>query len=270
MVSAGEAGGVLGIVLVRLSEFAERERKLKTAVSSALFYPAILMIMSSIALLILTLFVIPKFTIMFSEMNVTLPLPTRILIGFTNFVKAHWWMVLVALITITVLFRFYAKSENGKKEIDRIKIQTPLLGHMFRAFALARFSRTLSTLLENGVLMLTALKIVKETIGNRVYRDAIETCAHELEHGSTLALPMGKSGVFPSLLTHMISIGEESGSPEEMLIKLAEYYDTEVKKYLDRITSVLGPIVILIMGLIIGSMAVSIILPILEASTMLG
>lgn len=270
MVSAGEAGGVLGIVLSRLAEFSERERRLKTAVSSALFYPAILIIMSSIALLILTLFVIPKFTVMFAEMEVPLPWPTRILIAFTNFIKARWWAIFGTLLATAMAFRSYAKSEKGKKALDHLKIQLPLLGGMFRAFALARFSRTLGTLLENGVVMLTALKIVKETIGNLVYKDTIATCAQELEHGSTLALPMERSGVFPALVTHMIAIGEESGSPEGMLNKLAEYYDTEVKKYLDRITGILGPIVILIMGLIIGSMAVSIILPILEASTMLG
>ena len=270
MVKAGEAGGVLGVVLERLAEFAERQRLLKTEVTSALFYPAILLVLSIGAVAILMTFVIPKFTSMFAELDVELPGPTRFLIGITSFLSVYWWIILAAVIGSVVGLRQYISTESGQLTFDRVKIKLPIIGIVFSNFALVRFTRTMATLLENGVILLPALRVVKDTIGNSVYGNAVETAEQEIERGSTLSRELERSAVFPPLLTHMVAIGEESGDPEQMLTKLSVYYDLEIKKNLERLTNSIGPLVILFMGLLIGFIAVAMILPIFEASTALG
>ena len=270
MVKAGEAGGVLGVVLERLAEFAERQRLLKTEVTSALFYPAILLTLSIGAVAVLMTFVIPKFTGMFAELDVELPGPTRFLIGITNFLSVYWWIILVVGIGGGFALRQYVRTESGKLTLDRVKIKLPVIGIIFSNFALVRFTRTMATLLENGVILLPALRVVKDTIGNLVYANAVATAEQEIERGSTLSRELERSTVFPPLLTHMVAIGEESGDPEQMLTKLSVYYDLEIKKNLERLTNSIGPLVILLMGLLIGFIAVAMILPIFEASTSLS
>ena len=270
MVKAGEAGGVLGVVLERLAEFAERQRLLKNEVTSALFYPAILLVLSIGAVAVLMTFVIPKFTGMFAELDVALPGPTRFLIGVTNFLSFYWWIILIAGIGGFVTLRQYIRTASGQLTFDRVKLKLPIIGIIFSNFALVRFTRTMATLLENGVILLPALRVVKDTIGNSVYGTAIANTEQEIERGSTLARELERSAVFPPLLTHMVAIGEESGDPEQMLTKLSVYYDLEIKKNLERLTSSIGPLVILFMGLVIGFIAVAMILPIFEASTSLS
>jgi type II secretory pathway component PulF len=270
MVRAGEAGGVLGVVLDRLAEFAERQRLLKTEVTSALFYPAILLGLSVIAVTILMTFVIPKLTGMFAELDVELPTPTRFLISVTDFLSAYWWVILIGGIGGVFGARQYVRTETGHFTYDRLKIKFPAIGVIFSNFALVRFTRTMGTLLENGVVLLPALRVVKDTIGNLVYRNAVANAEQEIERGATLSRELEGSGVFPPLLTQMLAIGEESGNPEQMLAKLSEYYDMEIKKNLERLTNSIGPLVILFMGLLIGFIAVAMILPIFEASTALG
>ena len=270
MIRAGEAGGILGAVFERLASFSERQRMLKNAVISAMFYPAILFGLSVIILVVLTMFVIPKFTAMFAEMQVALPLPTRILIGLTGALRRWWPLILGGLAAIGFGLRQYARTEKGKMVIDKLKISAPLVGPIFRAFALARFTRTMGTLLENGVVLLDSLEVVKGTIGNLVYQKAVEECIEEVKHGATLAKVMKEQGIFPEMVINMVAIGEESGRPEVMFNKLADFYDAETRKYLERVTSSLGPIVVLIMGVMIGFMAVAMVLPIFEASTALG
>ena len=270
MVKAGEAGGVLGVVLERLAEFAERQRLLKTEVTSALFYPAILLVLSIGAVAVLMTFVIPKFTGMFAELDVALPGPTRFLIGITNFLSVYWWIILIAGIGGVVALRQYIRTESGRLAFDRVKLKLPILGTIFSNFALVRFTRTMATLLENGVILLPALRVVKDTIGNSVYGNAVANAEEEIERGSTLSRELERSAAFPPLLTHMVAIGEESGDPEQMLTKLSVYYDLEIKKNLERLTNSIGPLVILFMGLLIGFIAVAMILPIFEASTSLS
>ncbi|MCZ6676726.1 MAG: type II secretion system F family protein [Candidatus Poribacteria bacterium] len=267
MVKAGEAAGVLGVVLARLAEFSERQRFLRSEVTSALFYPAILLVLSGGAVAVLITFVIPKFTSMFAELGVELPGPTRLLISVTDFLSAYWWVILIGGIGAVLALRQYMKTESGRLVLDRLKLKLPIIGGVFSTFALVRFTQTMATLLENGVVLLPALRVVKDTMGNLVYSHAVAEAEREVERGSTLSRELESSGVFPPLLTHMIAIGEESGNPEQMLAKLAEYYDMEIKKNLVRITNSIGPLVILFMGLLIGFIAVAMILPIFEAST---
>ncbi len=270
MVKAGEAGGVLGEVLERLAEFAERQRLLKNQVVSALFYPAILFGLMVIAVIVLMILVIPKFTEMFAEFNQDLPLPTQILMSVSGAFANFWWLGLLAITVIATFLRQYLRTENGKVMLDRIKLKIPLVGPVFSTFAIVRFTRTMATLLENGVRMLPALKVVKDTIGNKVYSNIISDAEREVEQGSTLSRELGQSKDFPTLVTHMIAVGEESGEPVNMLSKLSEYYDMEIRKNLERLTSSISPLVILIMGLMIGFIAVAMILPIFEAQQIIG
>ncbi len=270
MVKAGETGGVLGEVLERLAEFAERQRLLKNQVISALFYPAILFGLMVTAIIVLMVLVIPKFTAMFEEFGGELPLPTQILISVSNGFASFWWVGLLGISIIATFLRQYLRTENGQFLLDSIKIKIPLIGPVFSTFAIVRFTRTMATLLENGVRMLQALKVVKDTIGNKVYSHIISEAEQEVEQGSTLSRELEKSKDFPSLVTHMIAVGEESGEPVTMLKKLSDYYDMEIRKNLERLTSSISPLVILIMGLLIGFIAVAMILPIFEAQQALG
>ena len=270
MVKAGEAGGVLGEVLERLAEFAERQRLLRNQVVSALFYPAILFGLMVTAVIVLMILVIPKFTQMFLEFNAELPLPTQILISVSDAFANFWWLGLLAISVIATVLRQYLRTETGKILFDRIKLRIPLVGPVFSTFAIVRFTRTMATLLENGVRMLPALQVVKDTIGNKVYSNAITEAEREVEQGSTLSRELGQNKDFPTLVTHMIAVGEESGEPVTMLSKLSDYYDMEIRKSLERLTSSISPLVILIMGLLIGFIAVAMILPIFEAQQALS
>ena len=270
MVRAGESGGVLGLVLERLAEFAERQRLLKNDVVSALFYPVILLALSVSAVAVLMILVIPKFTAMFNDLGVELPLPTRILIGATDAFQTYWWLGLLAIIVGVAGLKQYLRRETGQVWFDRLKLRLPLIGPIFSTFAIVRFTRTMATLLENGVRMLPALQVVKDTIGNKVYSNVVAAAETEVEQGSSLARELGRSKDFPEFVTHMVAVGEESGEPVHMLSKLSEYYDLEIKKSLERLTGSIGPLVILLMGLVIGFIAVAMILPIFEANQLLS
>lgn len=270
MVKAGEAGGVLGVVLERLSEFAERARLLKNEVISSLFYPAILFASSIIALAVLTIFVIPKLTVMYADMGVDLPRLTQFLIAATNFVSVYGWILLVGCVAIALGIRQFVRTESGRLTFDRLKLKLPLVGSVFSNVALVRFTRTMATLLENGVVLLSALRVVKDSIGNQAYSNAVTESEKGIERGSSLSRELQESNVFPSLVTHMITVGEESGNLEQMLAKLSTYYGVEVKKDLERLTSSIGPLVILVMGVVIGFIAVAMILPIYGATDLVA
>ena len=270
MVRAGESGAVLGVVLERLAKFSERQRLLKAEVISALFYPAILFTLSLCVIVFLVLVVIPRFADMFADLGVDLPLPTRLLIGIVGFVKSYWWGLVIGGTAITLGSLQYFRTDNGRLVFDILKLKLPLLRGVFSNFALVRFTRTMSTLLENGVLLLPALRVVKGTIGNLVYSNAIDRAEKEIEQGSTLARELQESAVFPPLVVHMIGVGDESGNPEQMLAKLADYYDLEVQQTLQRLMGAIAPLVYLIMGVVVGLIAVAIILPVFRASTSLA
>jgi len=270
MIRAGEASGGLGEVLQRLAEFAERQRNLTNEVVSALFYPIILMGMSVSAVALFMDLVVPKITSIFDAMGGELPGATQILIGVADFTSSYWWAVSGGIVIATILGRQFAQTDSGEVFFDRIKLRLPIFGQVFSTFAIVRFTRTMATLLENGVVLLPALSVAKDTVGNRVYKDTIAKAEAQIEAGSTLAYELEQDGSFPDLVIHMVTIGEESGAPEQMLTKLSEYYDAEVRKTLERITGSLGPLVILVMGLIIGFIAVAMMLPIFDASSMIG
>ncbi len=243
---------------------------LKAEVISALFYPVILFTLSLGVIVFLVLVVIPRFADMFADLGIDLPLPTRLLIGTVGFVKSYWWGLMIGGAATILGILQYSRTEGGKLVFDILKLKLPLLRAVCSNYALVRFTRTMSTLLENGVLLLPALRVVKGTIGNLVYSNAVAQAEKGLEQGSTLSRELQESAVFPPLVVHMVGIGDESGNPEQMLAKLADYYDLEVQQTLQRLTSAIGPLVILIMGVIVGLIAVAIILPVFRASTSLA
>ncbi|MFC1712093.1 type II secretion system F family protein [Candidatus Poribacteria bacterium] len=270
IIRAGETGGVLGLVLARLADFSEKQRKLKSAVIAALFYPLILVFVGVSIGLVLTLFVIPRLSSMFEELGSALPWPTQVLMGFTGFIRGYWWLILLVIVGFIVFLRRYSRSDTGKANIDKWKLKLPLAGKIYSTAALTRFARTLGTLLENGVPILQSLAIVRETIGNELYKNIVEASEKEVERGESLANSLQRSGRFPALVTHMLAIGEESGNPQDMLAKLSEYYETEMDKQLDRIAGLIGPLIILVMALGVGFLVAAAVLPIFQASNMIS
>ncbi|GIX07123.1 MAG: phytochrome sensor protein [Candidatus Poribacteria bacterium] len=282
MVRAGQEGGVLGLVLQRLAVFKRQQRELRESVTSAMIYPVVLLVFTVIVVSVLMLFVIPRFIAMFQDLNVELPITTRLLMGLVGFLTSPYgifWApggvplpgatLTLVVVLIAALWR-YRKTERGRRFFDRLRMRLPLVGPVFRNFALVRFTQTMSTLLENGVTLLPALRISKDTTGSVLFEEVLERAAQEVERGASLSGPLSESPLFPPIVVDMLAIGEESGKPEVMLTHLAEYYDMEIKRSLERLVAALGPILILIMAGIVLFIAVSIILPIFNISRGLG
>jgi general secretion pathway protein F len=260
MIRAGEAGGVLDVVLDKLNEFLESTKELKEHVVSSMIYPSILTITGIISVAVLLTYVLPKFTAIFAELGVALPLPTQILMTLSNFLKSYWWMILSSIGLGYMIFRGYIKSEEGRYKWDSLKLK--LLGDIIRRLETARFCRTLGTLLKSGVPLLQALNNSKEVIGNRVIAGTINAIAKGIKEGKGIALPLSEAKVFPHLALSMIKVGEETGKLDIMLLKVATIYEKSLKVSIKRFTGLLEPAMILTMGLLIGFIVVSMLLAI--------
>lgn len=267
MVRSGEASGALDVVLLRLAEFLEGQHRLRSKVGAALLYPAVLLIISILVLMYLLTAVVPKVVGMFESMNQVLPVPTRVLISLSTFLSATWWMMAIAVVVAVVLVTRWRKTDKGSLRFDQFRLSFPVYGAVYRKVSVARFARTLGTLLASGVPIIESLRIVKTVVQNRIMERAIENSITEVMDGSSLAAPLKKSGVFPPILVHMISVGEKSGSLEEMLTKAADSYEGDVETTVAGLTSILEPIMIVIMGGIVGFVVISILMPMLEMST---
>ena len=248
MLRAGEIAGNLEAVLSRLADFNEQQEEIKTKVSTALAYPAILAAVGSLTILILIVFVVPRLTTMFEEMSQILPLPTRILIGLSEFFKAFWWL-LAALVGL-VIFSWMRQrgSAGGRRAIDNFKLKLPLLGELIKKREIGRLTRTLAALLANGVPVLKSLEIATQTLGNAVLKDDLKAVTKGLAAGGSLSKEIGKSGNFPVFVVNMVSVGEESGSLEKALFRIADIYQRELDRILKIFTSWLEPLMILVMG----------------------
>ena len=264
MVAAGEAGGILDTILMRLATFLEKNDKLVRKVKGAMIYPSVIMAVAAIAVVTLLLFVIPVFENMFSSVGQALPLPTRIVIGASKFLHAYWWLLLAAGIGGWYLFKKYYASSSGKLVIDRMMLHFPVLGDVLRKSAVSRFTRTLGTLVSSGVSILEGLEITAKTAGNRVIQDAIMASRASIAGGDTIAAPLQKSRVFPPMVISMISVGEQTGGLDEMLTKIAEFYDDEVDAAVSNLLSLLEPVMIVFLGVIVGGMVVAMYLPIFD------
>jgi general secretion pathway protein F len=262
MIRAGEAGGILESVLRYLTEYMESTLALKEDIKSALIYPLILATAAGISLIVLFVFVIPKFAAIFRDNGKALPWITKVVIGFSQFLAEYGWILLVVLCAAVVGALFYVRSAEGRSEWDRLSLRSPLFGDLLRKFETARFSRTLAALLKGGVPLLDALGTVQGVIGNRLLARAISQVQARVREGKGMARPLGDSGLFPPLALNMIAVGEETGKLESMLAEVAGYYDQEVKRSTKRMMALLEPVLILAMGLIIGIVVISMLLAI--------
>jgi len=270
MVRAGEASGALDIVLERLADFNESQQALRGRVKAALAYPLFMFLIGSGVLLFLTTFIVPKITGIFSEMHQTLPGITVFLISVSGFLKSFWVAIVLIIIgTFAALNYLFTKTIRGQYLRDRIKLKIPLFGPLIHKIAVARFSRTLGTLLQSGVPMLTALSIVKNVVNNRLIADAIAEASRDVEEGQSLSTTLLKSRLFPPIVTQMISAGEHSGTLEKMLYKIADSLENEVESDITMMTSMLEPVMILVMGLLVGFIVISILLPIFEMNQLI-
>ncbi|MCK9262869.1 MAG: type II secretion system inner membrane protein GspF [Desulfomonilia bacterium] len=267
MVRSGEASGALDVVLLRLAEFLEGQHRLRSKVGAALIYPLVLFAVSVVVLFYLLTSVVPKMVGMFESMEQVLPLPTRILIGMSDFLGATWWAFAAVAVIAAVFFVRWRQTGQGAEKFDRFRMNMPVYGAIYRKISVARFARTLGTLLSSGVPIIESMRIVKTVVQNKVMEACIEDSIGEVMEGSSIAAPLKKSGVFPPIIVHMISIGEKSGTLEEMLVKAADAYEEDVETSVAGLTSILEPVMIVVMGLIVGSIVLAILLPMLEMST---
>lgn len=264
MVHAGETSGALEIVLDRLADITEKQQALIIRIRSALAYPALMTAIGVIVLILLLTYIVPSITGVFSEMNQVLPAPTRLLIVVSNLSKSYGWVLLLAACVAVPVFRSISKTTRGRYFWDKLLLSLPLTGPLARKLAVARFARTLGSLLENGVSMLPALEIVKNIVANTLISTTIESAAKEVGKGQGLYQALSTSNAFPGLALQMIQVGEQSGELERMLNKIADVFENEVTSSVVSMTSLLEPVMILVMGVIVGFIVLSICLPIFE------
>lgn len=261
MVAAGEAGGVLDEILMRLATYIEKADALKRKVQSAMVYPGVVLTVALGATAFMLIFIIPTFAKMFTDFGGELPLPTKIVLGASNFLTSWWWTMILGGIGAVIAFQRYYATENGHRAIDGFMIKAPVLGDVLLKGAVARFTRTLGTLISSGVPILAGLEITARTAGNKVIAEAIMSARASIREGETVSAPLKASGVFPPMVTQMISVGEQTGALDEMLTKIAVFYEAEVDTAVDTLTSIIEPIMIVVMGGIVGGMVVSMYLP---------
>jgi general secretion pathway protein F len=260
MIRAGESGGVLDVVLDKLNEFLESSKELKEHIFSVMIYPTILIITGGISIIILLTYVLPKFSVIFAELGGSLPLPTQILLTFSNILKSYWWIVLSVLITGWIIFRNYIKSDTGRYKWDAFKLK--MMGEVIRKLETARFCRTLGTLLKSGVPLLQALNNARDVISNKVIASGIDAVSAGAKEGKGIALPLSEANAFPPLALSMIKVGEETGQLDNMLLKVASTYEKSLNTAIKRFVSFLEPAMILIMGLFIGFIVISMLVAI--------
>jgi type IV pilus assembly protein PilC len=264
MVAAGEAGGILDTILLRLATFLEKNDALVRKIKGAMIYPAVIFSVAGMAVVILLIFVIPTFQTMFESAGVALPLPTRVVISMSAFLQGFWWAVAGGIVVAIFLFRQIYRTDGGRLTIDRIFLSLPIFGDLQRKAAVARFTRTLGTLVSSGVSILEGLEITAKTAGNRVIHDAVMGSRASIAGGETIAGPLKESGVFPPMVVQMINVGEQTGGLDEMLTKIADFYDEEVDAAVEALLSAMEPIMIVVLGVVVGGMIVAMYLPIFD------
>jgi len=264
MVAAGEAGGILDTILLRLATFLEKNDALVRKVKGAMIYPGVIISVAAIAICILLVFVIPTFQTMFTSAGLELPLPTRVVIAMSDFLIGYWWAVLIAFGGAFFGIRSYYATAPGRLQIDALMLKAPVLGDVVRKSAVSRFTRTLGTLVSSGVSILEGLEITAKTAGNQVVHNAIMESRQSIAGGETIAAPLEKSKVFPPMVISMIAVGEQTGGLDEMLSKIADFYDEEVDVAVSALLSLLEPAMIVGLGVIVGGMVIAMYLPIFD------
>jgi len=266
MVRSGETGGNLEGVLLRLAEFQESQDELNTTVRGAMAYPTLMAIVGTVTIVVLITFVIPKIVAMFQDLNQMLPLPTVILLNISYFIRDFWWALVGACLLIYFAFLRITKTHEGKLIIDRVKLAIPVMGQLALRAEIARFARTLSTLLNNGVPILDALSVVINIMENETLKEEARSAQREVREGASLAKGLSKGSYFPVLVNNMIAVGEESGALEKALLKVALSYEREVDKTVKVLTSLLEPVMILAVGAVVGFIVMAVLLPVFQFS----
>lgn len=270
LVVAGEEGGILDNILIRLASYIEKAEALKKKVKSALVYPAVIVTVAVMVVMILMIFVIPVFESMFKSAGQSLPLPTLIVLSLSKFIKKYVIIVIPGLILLGFLFRKFYRTDAGKTLIDRILLKLPVFGMLFKKISVARFARTLGTLVSSGVPILDGLNIVSKTAGNRVIETAILNARNSIREGETIAEPLGRSNIFPPMVIQMISVGESTGALDSMLSKIADFYEEEVDVAVGNLTALLEPFLMVFLGVVIGGVVISMYLPIFQMASAVG
>ena len=266
MVKAGETSGALQTILVRLAEFMEKSNKIRNKVKGAMVYPLVVMVMAGIILIVLMVFVIPKFKEIFDDLlgGKSLPMLTEIVIGMSNFLAQQWYIGVALIAVCVVAFKSFKATKLGQVSLDKLMLKLPIFGTLVRKTAIGNFTRTLGTLMTGGVPILQALNIVKEVTNNAVLSRAVEQVHDSVKEGETIVVPLEASGVFPSMVVSMVQVGEETGALPEMLMKIAENYDDEVDTAVDALTSVIEPIMIILLALVVGTIVIAMFMPMIS------
>jgi type IV pilus assembly protein PilC len=272
MVRSGEASGDLDGVLIQLADYLEASEELKRRIKSAMTYPVVAFGMIILIASALIIWVVPQFASIFTALGGTLPAPTRILIAVSGFLRSWYGAPLIVVSIIAAWFgvKAYGQTESGRFQLDVLKLRMPVFGNLLRKVAISRFTRTLSTLTRSGVNILQALEIVERTAGNEVYAKAIREAADSVRNGDTLADPLARAEVFPAMVTRMIAVGEKTGALEIMLMKISDFYDSEVRALVDSLTSLIEPILIGLMGIVVGGIVIALFMPILQLSSLVS
>jgi type IV pilus assembly protein PilC len=270
MISAGEAGGILDVILKRLAGYLEKVARLKRKVKGAMVYPAITIFVAVVVVAVILVFVIPVFQKMFNDAGTSLPGPTLVVIAISDFVKSkiHW--ILIALVLFAIAFVKYYKTEKGRLTVDALALKMPVFGILIRKVSVAKFTRTMGTMLASGVAILEALDIVARTAGNKVVENAIYNVRSGIAEGRTMADPLQASGVFPAMVCQMIAVGESTGALDAMLEKIADFYDEEVDQAVENLTAMIEPMMIVFLGVVVGGLIVSMYLPIFNLAGAIG
>ena len=270
MVRAGEVAGNLDEVLVRLADFLDGAQRLKSKIQGAMIYPIIMLVVGTAIMIVLMTVVVPEITRMFAQQGRTLPLNTRILIGFAGFFGRFWWAIFAGLAVLGYLFWWWSHSPDGRRSWHKLVLGLPVIGDLARHIDVARFARTLGTMLSSGVEMLRSIDIAKQILGNVVLRKAVEDARKAVTEGESLAVTLKKSGEFPSTMIHMTAVGERAGQLEQMLQRIADAYESEVDMKLNRLTTLMGPVILVVMAVGVGFVVFSILQPIMDMGTFSG
>lgn len=270
LVAAGEAGGILDTILNRLSKHIEKTMALKSKIKSAMVYPAVIVIVAAVVVTILLVWVIPIFAQMFSDFGGTLPAMTQIVIGLSAFAQHYWWMIGAAMVGIFFAIKWWYGTPAGRLTIDALLLKAPVVGDLIRKSAVAKFTRTLGTLISSGVPILDGLAIVSKTAGNIVIERAIMTARQSISEGKTVSEPLGASKVFPPMVVQMIAVGETTGALDAMLAKIADFYDEEVDAGVSKLTALLEPALMVFLGVVIGFLVIAMYMPIFKMAAAIG
>ncbi|WP_028309453.1 type II secretion system F family protein [Desulfitibacter alkalitolerans] len=269
MIKAGEVGGTLEKSLLRLSDQLQKDKSLRDNIRAATFYPTLVLAFACIIFTIMMVFVVPIFVSMFPA-DIELPMLTKIVVGLSDMIRAYWYLWIIAIVAIMSGIRYYLKSPMGSYQWDKIKLKLPVFGELMHKAVLARFSRTLSTLLSGGIPVLQALEVSGAASGNLIIAEAVNNAREKIQEGRSIAEPLDESGMFPPMAIHMISVGEETGSLSTLLTKIAEFFEDEVTTMTKGLTSLLEPILLIVIGILVGGMVMALYLPIFTAITTVG